>query len=218
SGARRPGARGLCGPSSRAGPWGVVARRGLAGPRFPPDGRVRRPPDGPGRCLAGRRGGIAAYHEDLHHRPARFSDLPGEDRPSGARVHARRLAEGPRRERDSNPRYLSVHTISNRAPSATRASLRNAGSLGGFLKPPAMRRSTSGIREPVLGPLVVIQFSETSRGEGGSRTHVGLAPKPDFESGAFGHSATSPIFPGPWEGPAPPAMRSAGQSPSALDA
>src|SRR5262249_28879377 len=30
------------------------------------------------------------------------------------------------------------------------------------------------------------------RGEGGSRTHVGLAPKPDFESGAFGHSATSP--------------------------
>src|SRR5665213_384644 len=29
-----------------------------------------------------------------------------------------------RRERDSNPRYLAVHTISNRAPSATRASLR----------------------------------------------------------------------------------------------
>ena len=28
-----------------------------------------------------------------------------------------------RRERDSNPRYLSAHTISNRAPSATRASL-----------------------------------------------------------------------------------------------
>ena len=28
-----------------------------------------------------------------------------------------------RRERDSNPRYLSVHTISNRAPSATRSSL-----------------------------------------------------------------------------------------------
>ena len=32
---------------------------------------------------------------------------------------------GGRRERDSNPRYLSVHTISNRAPSATRASLRD---------------------------------------------------------------------------------------------
>ena len=28
-----------------------------------------------------------------------------------------------RRERDSNPRYLSIHTISNRAPSATRTSL-----------------------------------------------------------------------------------------------
>ena len=56
------------------------------------------------------------------------------------------------------------------------------------------------------------------RGEGGSRTHVGLAPKPDFESGAFGHSATSPLSSGPWEGSAPPAMRSAGLSPSALDA
>ena len=30
---------------------------------------------------------------------------------------------GQRRERDSNPRYLSVHTISNRAPSATRSPL-----------------------------------------------------------------------------------------------
>src|SRR5215211_1409494 len=29
----------------------------------------------------------------------------------------------PRSERDSNPRYLSVHTISNRAPSATRSPL-----------------------------------------------------------------------------------------------
>src|SRR5450432_324830 len=31
-----------------------------------------------------------------------------------------------RRERDSNPRYLSVHTISNRAPSATRAPLQRS--------------------------------------------------------------------------------------------
>jgi hypothetical protein len=29
-------------------------------------------------------------------------------------------------------------------------------------------------------------------GEGGIRTHVRVAPKPDFESGAFDHSATSP--------------------------
>ncbi len=30
-------------------------------------------------------------------------------------------------------------------------------------------------------------------GEGGIRTHGGLAPTPDFESGTFDHSATSPI-------------------------
>ena len=29
-------------------------------------------------------------------------------------------------------------------------------------------------------------------GEGGIRTHGGLAPTPDFESGTFDHSATSP--------------------------
>ena len=37
-------------------------------------------------------------------------------------------------------------------------------------------------------------------GESGSRTHVGLAPKPDFESGAFGHSAISPETPRSREG------------------
>jgi hypothetical protein len=31
-----------------------------------------------------------------------------------------------------------------------------------------------------------------SGGEGGIRTHVRHSPKPDFESGAFDHSATSP--------------------------
>ena len=29
-------------------------------------------------------------------------------------------------------------------------------------------------------------------GEGGIRTHGGFAPTPDFESGTFDHSATSP--------------------------
>src|SRR3982751_220282 len=38
-----------------------------------------------------------------------------------------------------------------------------------------------------------LQIDYFCGGEGGSRTHVGLAPKPDFESGAFGHSATSPL-------------------------
>src|SRR5262249_51399074 len=46
------------------------------------------------------------------------------------RDHERSRSVGrTRRERDSNPRYLSVHTISNRAPSATRSSL-----LGGLAR------------------------------------------------------------------------------------
>ena len=32
----------------------------------------------------------------------------------------------------------------------------------------------------------------TNGGEGGIRTHGRLAPTPDFESGTFDHSATSP--------------------------
>ena len=32
----------------------------------------------------------------------------------------------------------------------------------------------------------------TGGGEGGIRTHGGFAPTPDFESGTFDHSATSP--------------------------
>ena len=35
-------------------------------------------------------------------------------------------------------------------------------------------------------------FYFESGGEGGIRTHGGLAPTPDFESGTFDHSATSP--------------------------
>jgi hypothetical protein len=30
-------------------------------------------------------------------------------------------------------------------------------------------------------------------GRGGIRTHVRVSPKPDFESGAFNHSATLPV-------------------------
>src|SRR5450432_1791648 len=64
-----------------------------------------------------------------------------------------------------------------------------------FSKPrPRSRRGRTSFARPtspreVAGTLPGFLFY---RGEGGSRTHVGLAPKPDFESGAFGHSATSP--------------------------
>ena len=44
-------------------------------------------------------------------------------------------------------------------------------------------------------PIVtVISYKITSSGgRGGIRTHVRIAPKPDFESGAFNHSATLPF-------------------------
>ena len=35
--------------------------------------------------------------------------------------------------------------------------------------------------------------NENRGGEGGIRTHGRLAPTPDFESGTFDHSATSPV-------------------------
>ncbi len=35
-------------------------------------------------------------------------------------------------------------------------------------------------------------FTRFVGGEGGIRTHGGFAPTPDFESGTFDHSATSP--------------------------
>ena len=34
---------------------------------------------------------------------------------------------------------------------------------------------------------------ENNGGRGGIRTHVRIAPKPDFESGTFNHSATLPL-------------------------
>ncbi len=66
---------------------------------------------------------------------------------------------GWRREWDSNPRYLSVHTLSKRAPSAARPSLRAArrGSPGSL---------TAGENEPPKNP----------GGEGGIRTLGRVAP------------------------------------------
>src|ERR1044071_8481070 len=65
---------------------------------------------------------------------------------------------GERRERDSNPRYLAVHTISNRAPSAARASLP---SLPGHRKP----AEREGFEPPVELPphLISNQAPSTSR-------------------------------------------------------
>src|SRR4051812_49917869 len=62
-----------------------------------------------------------------------------------------------RRERDSNPRYLTVHTISNRAPSATRASLQRE------TVPPKRR-----------GPGLIFFFLEG----GGGEPPLGGKPKP----------------------------------------
>ena len=59
---------------------------------------------------------------------------------------------------------------------------RPRGNLGGKIQPQFAR-----------GVMTSGQFdARTVGGRGGIRTHVRIAPKPDFESGAFNHSATLP--------------------------
>ena len=41
--------------------------------------------------------------------------------------------------------------------------------------------------------ILLLFYFFTIGGEGGIRTHGGFAPTPDFESGTFDHSATSPV-------------------------
>ena len=80
-----------------------------------------------------------------------------------------------RREWDSNPRYVSVHTISSRAPSATRSSL----------------RVETGRNTNPRAPLTHTATKVTG-GESGIRTRGTLTSTPDFESGTFGRSVISP--------------------------
>ena len=47
----------------------------------------------------------------------------------------------------------------------------------------------NGLKTPVGKVLYLLR---DIGGEGGIRTHGGLTPTPDFESGTFDHSATSP--------------------------
>ena len=85
-----------------------------------------------------------------------------------------------RRGRDSNPRCLATHTISNRAPSASRTPLHMNGvemklrchrtsAAGRHAHPSAIRAERAG-------------FEPAER----------IARSPDFESGSFDHSDTSP--------------------------
>jgi hypothetical protein len=88
-----------------------------------------------------------------------------------------------RRGRDSNPRYLSIHTISSRAPSTTRSPLQRS----------AARREPPELRIPVnLG----VRHACSSIGRaiaerGGFEPPVACATL-DFESSTFDHSDTSP--------------------------
>ncbi len=139
-----------------------------------------------------------------------------------------------RRGRDSNPRYVAVHTISNRAPSATRSPLQGedmrsplpgetqfTGTLTAshFLCPvrngasneviASRSKSRGACAFPRLAgfqaPLRETKHRQTNTekqtaaervlqpgGEGGIRTRGTLAGTPDFKSGTFGHSVTSP--------------------------
>ena len=130
-------------------------------------------------------------------------------------IAAKRFVETYRRRgRDSNPRYLAIHTISNRAPSATRTPLQQnlcgrhqprlpllcfrlcSGSVGGrgwsggFGPRAQFRRSciscSRSEREIRLRGLFEHGAQTRSdSGEGGIRTPGTLAGTPDFESGAI---------------------------------
>src|SRR3954469_16241132 len=99
-----------------------------------------------------------------------------------------------RRERDSNPRYLSVHTISNRAPSATRTPL------------PVV----TIIAHPGAGELCSPEPAWRAREPlGGSRTceeRVGVEPTLDLRPNLISNQALSATQPPlqlkkePWEG------------------
>ena len=108
-----PGARGASGARSLTTPRpSTPCERSVASPREASRGRggpkvhVRSPPRPPPQRA---QRGFATRSE------------PGARGAKGAQ--RRRPPTRLRRERDSNPRYLSVHTISNRAPSATRTPL-----------------------------------------------------------------------------------------------
>ena len=46
----------------------------------------------------------------------------------------------------------------------------------------------------VLKYLIILRKCKENGGEGGIRTHEGLAPLPVFKTGAFNRSATSPML------------------------
>ena len=106
--------------------------------------------------------------------------IMGPDRHRRARERSvRGRTRGParyggwRRGRDSNPRYIAIHTLSKRAPSTTRSPLQGARRSRTLRERPPRRAKENG-------------------GEGGIRTHGERKPTVDFESTAFDHSATSP--------------------------
>ena len=45
----------------------------------------------------------------------------------------------------------------------------------------------------MTNPCNLLKYIESNGGEGGIRTHEGLAPLPVFKTGAFNRSATSPL-------------------------
>ena len=77
--------------------------------------------------------------------------------------------------------------ISNHAPSATRSPLQELGTLPIWGAPGTASFAGFGLLVHVPG-----QRNKNLGGESGIRTHGGRKPTPDFESGSFGHSDTSP--------------------------
>jgi hypothetical protein len=103
-----------------------------------------------------------------------------------------------RREWDSNPRYLSVHTLSKRARLSARPYLRRHcldDSLFAGRHPHLTHCRSAPVRIPgALDRLARLDGRSRVRhgGEGGIRTLEGRESLPVFKTGAFNRSATSP--------------------------
>ena len=97
-----------------------------------------------------------------------------------------------RRRRDSNPRYLTVHTISSRAPSTTRSPLQEGNGEGGIrtLGRQGLQQISSLSPSTTRPPLRIIVFSDVIRGRTLAATLLILLSEPlqsPQNDGSTGH-------------------------------
>ncbi len=200
--AKRAGARGAKGreagarPLTLHGPPPQRAQRGFA----TRSERGRGGPKGAKR-VHGRSLSTAPHRSERSvASPREASGGAGGQRARSARRPPTRL----RRERDSNPRYLSVHTISNRAPSATRTPLQVFYSVRfksvAIAWPPIWCRTRPGVERVEVGRALPGQPHRGRSQEplGGScvvEERVGVEPTLDLRPNLISNQALSATQP-----------------------